>query len=323
MTKKLPKQKSRSTPQTLPTFLDHLNELRNRLFWSVGFIVAASAAAFPVKERIISLLMAPLGSQALYYLTPVGGFSFILKICTYVGVLLAVPVVLYNMYRFVEPLMGGRRHSVAGFVISSTLLAVGGVIFAYSISLPAALHFLTNLNIGHIQAMLTADAYLSFVAAYLLGAAILFQIPLVLLIINSVWPLPPKRLMRAQRYVIIIAFVIAAIISPTPDIANQALLALPIIGMFEVGVVCVWLQNTIAKRRRQNLAVVPQTLVEPVLAASLPVPQRAAPVFHDITPRRRSQKKVSSAKSYVRPANSSLIDSVRAPVRSTGRRGPS
>lgn len=231
----------------LPTFLDHVRELRSRLFWSVGFMILAASIAFVFKDGILAALTAPLGSQALYYLTPAGGFSFIIKICTYVGGILAVPAVLYHTYRYLEPLMGGRKRPVWLYTFFSAILATIGVSLAYLVSLPAALHFLTNLDIGQIHAMLTADAYLSFVITYLLGAAILFQLPLLLLIINTVWPLPPKRLLGAMRYVIIGAFILAAIISPTPDIVNQALMALPIISMYLVGVICVWAQNRLKR----------------------------------------------------------------------------
>lgn len=278
MTKKSPSQKSHNRNSVdLPTFLDHLHELRNRLFWTFGFIIVASACVFPLNSTIVGLLMAPLGDQSLYYLTPIGGFSFVVKICTYSGMLLALPVILFNTYRFFEPLMGKRRHSVAGFVFFSALLAAIGVVFAYIVSLPAALRFLTTLNVGQIQAMLTADAYLSFVMTYLLGAAILFQIPLILFIINSIRPLPPKRLLGMQRYVIVGAFIVAAIISPTPDILNQALLALPIVGMFQIGVACVWLQNLLAKRRQKP----------PTKIVQMPKPLPIPPPKHSAPPRRK------------------------------------
>jgi sec-independent protein translocase protein TatC len=148
------------------------------------------------------------------------------------------------------------------YVGLSTFFAAAGVLFAYFVSLPAALHFLTNFDLGNIQAMLTVDSYLSFVITYLLGAALLFQIPLLLLIINTMTPLKPSKLMKLQRYVIVGAFILAAVISPTPDIMNQTFLALPIIGMYQLGVVLVWLRNmkvnrADAKETRVKKAVAP------------------------------------------------------------------
>jgi len=278
-----PKSTNNDSSLTLPTFLDHACELRNRLFWIVGFAICTAAIAFLFKESIMNALTAPLGNQALYYLTPAGGFNFIIKICTYAGGIIAIPVLLYHIYRYLEPLMGGRKKSVWLFTCLSAVLAATGVCFAYFICLPAALHFLTNLDIEQIQAMLTADAYLSFVITYLLGAAILFQIPLLLIIINTIWPLPPKRLMRAQRYIIVGAFIVAAIVSPTPDIINQSILAMPIIGMYQLGIICVWLQNKAKSKQPQAKIQVPNVAKQTATKTLKPVLAAEARVFSDIS----------------------------------------
>lgn len=273
---------SSSTPVTqsdqLPTFQEHLYELRRRLFWVVAVILAASSAAYPFLDKIIGILSAPLGRQQLYYLTPVGGLSFSIKLCMYVGVMVAVPVIMYHMYRFMEPLMGKWRRSAVFYVGLSSLFAIGGILFAYFFSLPGALHFLTGLNLNHIQAMLTVDSYLTFVMTYLLGAALLFQIPLLLLIVNTMTPLKPGKLMKLQRYVIVGAFLLAAVISPTPDIMNQIIFALPIIAMYEIGVVLVWLQN---RNRARKKARTPQVFA--VQAAAPPLQPQPAPRAQPLT----------------------------------------
>jgi sec-independent protein translocase protein TatC len=221
-----------------------------------------------------------LGSQQLYYLTPIGGLSFIIKLCFYFGVLVSVPVIVYHVYRYLQPLMGGQQRSVLRYFIFSFLLAAAGISFAYFISLPAALHFLTDFNIQHITAMLTVDAYLTFVTSYLLGAALLFQIPLLLIIIDKITPLTPGGLMKYQRHVILIAFILAAIISPTPDMVNQTLLAVPIIAMYQFGVLLVWWQHTRRKRAAQkdlapSIALQPELSPIPVIAEEPPeeIPQ--------------------------------------------------
>ncbi len=245
---KRPKTTSSNQPE-LPTFLEHVYELRRRLFWIVAVILTTSAVAYPFLDQIISLVTAPLGGQQLYYLTPVGGFSFSLKICFYVGIILAVPIIMYHVYRFLEPLMGRKmQHSALFYVGFSTSLAVMGVLFAYYFALPGALRFLTGVDLSNIQAMLTVDSYLTFVMTYLMGGALVFQIPLLLIVINTMTPLDPGKLMKAQRYVIVAAFIAAAVISPTPDIMNQTIFALPMIAMYELGVIIVWAKNSSAKR---------------------------------------------------------------------------
>ncbi len=237
-----------SNQPALPTFMDHIRELRGRLFWIAVIFLVASAAAYPFRDIIINFLVAPLDGMELYYLTPAGGFSFIIKVCTYVGIVATMPAVIYHLYRYLQPAVGKiQGRTVLSYVFFSTLLALTGIAFAYFVSLPAALHFLTNFDLKSVTAMLTVDAYFSFVTTYLIGAALLFQLPLLLLIINSIVTLPPRKLMSYQRHMLLGAFVVAAIISPTPDIMNQALLAGPIIAMYQVGILLVWLRNITKK----------------------------------------------------------------------------
>jgi len=247
-------------------------------------------------DAILAVLTAPLGGQQLYYLTPIGGFSFSIKICFYVGIVLAVPIIMYHIYRYIEPLMGrSLRRSALFYVGLSSLMAAFGVVFAYFVSLPGALHFLTGMDLKNIQAMLTVDSYLTFVMTYLLGAALLFQIPLVLTITNNMTPLQPKKLMGLQRYVIVGAFILAAIISPTPDIMNQVLLALPIVAMYQVGVLLVWFQNrSRAKRARKEAA-------RPVFEfKNLPEPEASRPAVAAMPPM-AMQPRITQATPTVRP----------------------
>ena len=231
------------------TLMDHLHEIRARLFWIILFLVAASGIGYLLQDIIMAALMRPLGGQKLVYLTPIGGFNFLFKVSMYVGIGLILPVVIYHLYRFLEPLMDpSRKRSAFFYIVASFSLAIGGGTFAYVAGLPAALHFLTSFNIQNVSPMLPGDSYLSFVITYVLGLAALFQIPLVLMIINTIKPIPPAKLMGFQRFVVLVAFILAAIISPTPDITNQAMLAVPIIVMYQVGVILVWVQSR--KQRR-------------------------------------------------------------------------
>lgn len=243
----------------LPTFLDHFQELKGRLFWVAVYFVVFSAAAYPFFDTIVKLIVSPLGHERLYYTTPAGGLSFIIKVCMYVGLIAVLPVVVYHLYKFISPVMQRRNARVVlGYTLTSIALAFLGVIFVYFISLPAALHFLTSIDFGQISPLLTIDAYISFVMAYLVAGVLLFQLPLFMLISNAISPLSPKKLFGSQRYVIVGAFVIAAIISPTPDVVNQTLLAAPMILMYQLGIVVVWL-----RQRRQRTTHLKQLIRSP------------------------------------------------------------
>ena len=257
--KRAPKASALAGSPEEPTQLslkDHLRELQGRLFSIVAVFVIAAAIAYPFFDHIASWLLAPLkNEQELVYLTPGGAFSFIIKVCAYVGLIATLPVIIYHIYRFIMPAVQAvRLRSVLGYTAASISLAVCGILFAYYISLPAALYFLTGFDLNHINPMLTIDSYFSFIMTYMLAGAILFQVPLLMRIVNSVTPLTPKKLMSAQKHIIVGSFLVAAIISPTPDALNQTLLASPVIVMYQLGIVMLWLVNSrsIKKRRLQG-----------------------------------------------------------------------
>ncbi len=270
-----PKTPSDVAEPTLPTFMDHVRELQGRLFAIGGVFIVAAAAAYPFFDKIINVLLAPLGDDhQLVYLTPGGAFSFIIQVCMFVGLVGALPAIIYNVYRFFMPAMKQRTLKKAIiFTISSLVLALAGMVFAYVVSLPAALYFLTGFDLYHIDPMLTIDSYFSFVMTYLLAGALLFQIPLIMLLINGATPLQPKKLMRFQDKIILGSFIVAAIISPTPDALNQTLLASPMIVMYQAGIVLVLLRNRRKTKTATSSApiVVTPTLEKQIIASPSPL----------------------------------------------------
>lgn len=246
---------------------DHLKELQWRLFVVVAVFVLLTGAAFPFFTQITDIIVRPLGDEGrLVYLTPGGAFGFMMQVCCYVGLIGSLPVIIYHLYRFIMPAIRGQsRKRVIMYTGVSFILAVAGVCFAYFLCLPAALHFLTSFNLAQISAMLTIDSYLSFVMTYLLAGAALFQLPLIMLMINTVTPLKPSQLWSVEDKIILGSFIVAAIISPTPDMLNQTMLALPVVVMYQIGfVMVVW----------RNRKLKPS---EPPVVEDAPVPDIATP----------------------------------------------
>lgn len=234
---------------TTQPFVAHLLELRRRLFFVAIFVIVFTSIGAVIREKLISVLLAPAHGQQFIYTTPGGGFNFNFTICLYFGFALSVPVVVYHLFRYLEPMLKNTAgYTILKTTIASTLLAAIGVVFGYLVGLPGALNFLLHqFTTDQIEALLSIQDYMSFVMIYLVGFAMMFQIPLILLFINRIKPLKPKQLFGYQRFVIVIAFIIAAIITPTPDAMNQALMAGPIIAMYQFGVVLVWLANKRSK----------------------------------------------------------------------------
>lgn len=278
LTAKTPDAKTEPVRQP---FLAHVRELQWRLSVVVVIVVLASGAAYWWFDQLVALILHPLGTQQqLVYLTPGGAFGFMLQTCLYVGVVAAVPVLLYQIYRFMAPQPSANRSlRLLGYALLSTILAAIGVVFAYMILLPAALQFLVGFQLQQITPMLTIDAYMAFVMAYIIAGALLFQVPLIVLAIDRITPLPPAKLMRAQSSVIIGSVVMAAVLSPTPDAVNQLFLAVPIIVMYQCAVAVVWLRH---RRRLRASPTVASTgpssgpIASPPLKGTPPFPTEAA-----------------------------------------------
>ena len=228
-----------------PVFMDHIRELQWRLAIVALAFLATGAAVYPFFDKIVALLLKPLGNNlSLVYLTPGGAFNFAVQVCIYAAMIGALPVALYHIYRCVMPAVEKTTlRGVLGYSLSSLLLAAIGVAFSYFLALPAAIQFLTSFDLKNISPMLTVESYLSFVMTYLLAGALLFQLPLFMTIINRIKPMTPRMLMSGQRHVILWSVVFAAVISPTPDAVNQLLLAAPMIVMYQVGIVIILLKN--------------------------------------------------------------------------------
>ena len=244
----LAKRKTSNSSQvsgSSPVFMDHIRELQWRLAIVALAFLATGAAVYPFFDKIVALLLKPLGNNlSLVYLTPGGAFNFAVQVCIYAAMIGALPVALYHIYRFVMPAVEKTTlRGVLGYSLSSLLLAAFGVAFSYFLALPAAIQFLTSFDLKNISPMLTVESYLSFVMTYLLAGALLFQLPLFMTIINRIKPMTPRMLMSGQRHVILWSVVFAAVISPTPDAVNQLLLAAPMIVMYQVGIVIILLKN--------------------------------------------------------------------------------
>lgn len=232
--------KSGKSPKAQP-FSEHLQELRLRVLFVISALFLGSIAGYVLHEWVFRIIRQPL-NEKLYYTTPTGGFNAVIKISILFGILVTIPVLIYQIGRFLSPAFR-HRFRASRIILFSVCLAVAGVAFAYFLSLPASLHFLANVDTKDLQSLITVNEYLNFVAAYLAGFALLFQLPLILLFINRIKPQRPSKLMGIQRYIIVGSFILAAILTPTPDPMNQLIMALPIILLYQFSVIIIWFVN--------------------------------------------------------------------------------
>lgn len=231
-----------TTAQAVP-LLEHIRELRRRVMWSVAFVLLGAGLGYLLYDQLLYVLQLPYGGD-LYYTTPTGALSFLIKVCLAFGFVIGLPVATYHLLAFIAPVARlHTRRMIAAYLFASLLLAVAGVGFAYFVSLPAALHFLTSFgNPSSVQALITANEYFNFVLAYVAGFAFLFQIPLLIMAINRMTPLKPLKLLGGIKYVVLLSFIVAAILTPTPDPVNQAIMAGPmvVLYLFSIGLVALF-----------------------------------------------------------------------------------
>lgn len=256
--------------------LDHIHELKLRFVWIACALLAGSVLGYALHKTLVELIQKPL-DQPLYFNSPVGGLNFIIKLCLTFAVIVSLPILLYQVAKFFHPLLEeAHKKALIPYAFCSLLLAYAGVVFAYIVSLPNALVFLSHFGGESIVALITVDEYYNFVLAYLLGFALLFQLPIIVLFINRLKPLKPSKMMKAQRYIILGSFIIAAILTPTPDPINQAMMAMPAIVLYQVAVIIVWRKN----RKRTyaedlyELTVSPELVTESVVTEQEPAESR-------------------------------------------------
>lgn len=216
-----------------------MNELRLRLFKTALAIILFSGLTYAWHDALLKWLSDPLGLP-LYYISPAGGFLLSLNVSLLFGCILAIPVIAWQLVRFIAPAVPNMTRSRSfGFIFWSVLLGACGAAFAYYLTMPAAINFLNSYSASGVEPLITAEEYLRFAMLYLAGFALIFQLPLAVWIINKFTPLQPSGMLRAQRWVIVSSFVVAAILTPTPDPFNQLLMAVPPIILYYLSIVLV------------------------------------------------------------------------------------
>ena len=216
------------------SLIQHLTELRQRLIWSLLAVAVGSVVAYGFIEDIMHYVTAPVGK--LYYLQPSEAFFTYLKVAVAAGFLIALPVVFYHAWRFFLPALTKNERQVVGIIVPvSVLLFFSGLAFSFVFVLPAAVKFFMGFGSGELEAMFSVDRYFDFVLTFVLPFGFVFELPLIITVLGSLGIVGSNFLQRQQRVVIFLSFIIAAIITPTPDIFTQSMLALPMILLYEVG----------------------------------------------------------------------------------------
>jgi len=218
------------------SLVQHLKEFRDRLMVACIAIAITTAISFLFTTDIIKLLLVPAGVSKLVALSPTENFTTYFRVALFSGFALSMPVVLYEIYAYIDPALhpNERRFALTlgPFVL---LLYAAGMLFCYFILLPNALKFLINFGSEVIDNQLRASEYLSFVTLFIVGMGVVFEMPVVIYALIRIGIVQRSWLTSRRRYVFLLSFVIAAVLTPTPDPFNQTLVALPMYLLFELG----------------------------------------------------------------------------------------
>lgn len=228
------------------TFLEHLEELRKRIIVVAIALAAGFAVCWHYAERIFDLLQRPLAQflpagEKLVYTRLTEPFFLYMKVAFYTGIFVASPIILLQVWLFIAPgLYKNERRYAAPFIIFATLFFVGGGYFGYRFILPATCEFFIETG-RQFHQMIKADDFFSFASTIILASGLVFETPILIFFLARLGIVTPAFLLQKFKWAVVLSFVIAAIITPTPDMVTQTALALPMIGLYLLGVLISWL----------------------------------------------------------------------------------
>jgi len=219
------------------SLMQHLAELRSRLMVaSFAVLIATVVGFFFAKDIILALEQPAHLGKPLQIISPTEGFTTYMRVALFTGIALAMPVILYEVYAYVDPaLRSAERRFIlllGPFIIA---LFVGGMAFCYFLLLPKAIEFLFTFGSDVFEASPRASEYISFVTTFILGVGLVAEMPVIIFALTRIGLVSRSWLARRRGYILIICFVIGAIITPTPDPFNQTLVSVPMYLLFELG----------------------------------------------------------------------------------------
>lgn len=240
-------------------FLEHLEELRKRIIYSIISMAVGFFACWSYHERIYDIMQRPIMNalkangmaEKLVYLNPTEPFNLYLKVTFLAGLFVASPFVLYQVWMFISPgLYRSEKRYVTPFMFSTVLLFLAGGLFGYKIVYPAALDFLIEFG-KQFQPMITVGEYTDLFLTIIIGMGLIFELPILVFflalmgIVNAGW------MWRNFRYSILVIFIIAAIVTPTTDILNMCLFAAPMVALYAISIGIAYVVHPKQRRARK------------------------------------------------------------------------
>jgi len=267
------------------SFFDHLEELRWHLVRSALAIVAFMILTFSFFGWIYKhIIMAPsrpdfwtfrmmcdLGQWLHRDMCPkdiniklintemAGQFTLMIDSSLMIGLIMGIPYVLYELWRFIKPALHEKeRKAASGFVFYASLLFITGVLFGYFIITPVSLNFLAGFTVSDaIQNLFSVDSYISSVSTLTLATGLVFELPILVYILANLGILTPKFMKETRRYAIVIILIVAAVVTPTPDMLTMTVVAIPLFLLYELSISVAGFVEKRKKKRQQEEGLTP------------------------------------------------------------------
>jgi sec-independent protein translocase protein TatC len=246
-------------PSGAMTFFEHLSELRKRIINSLVAVVIGAAIGWFVAPHFVNWIVKPMTdalkhaglNPQLVYSHPAGFLNLIITLSIYLGIVIASPWILYQIWLFVAPaLYKHERSAITGFLFSTVFLFLAGIAFGYFISLPYVLRFLISFQ-GPVVPLINVDEYFDLILMVLLGLGLVFELPVLIFFLSLFGIVTPKFLIKNFRYAMLVIALLAAILTPTPDATTMLVFMAVLVGLYFVGVAVSWV---VVSRRERRLA---------------------------------------------------------------------
>jgi sec-independent protein translocase protein TatC len=241
------------------TFLEHLEDLRKRLWYSFVAIFIALFPAYAFSKEVYKLLTRPLmqflpEGQKLTVLRLPEAFMLYIKVALLTALFVVAPFVFYQIWLFVAPgLYQKEKKYVIPFVMFTTIFFLGGALFGYFIAYPFACRFFVNMSSG-FNTMFTANEYFGLTLKVLLGMGLVFELPVLIFFLSRMGLVTSRWMIKNFKYAVLAIFVVAAVITPTPDMMNQSILAVPMLALYGLGIVIAFFFGKESKTRKEKKA---------------------------------------------------------------------
>jgi sec-independent protein translocase protein TatC len=241
------------------TFFEHLVELRKRIINSLLAVLAGAAIGWFVAPRFVNIITVPIRAALtahnlnpqLVYTGPTDYLSLLIKLSIYIGIVLASPVILYQVWLFVAPaLYRNEKSAVTGFLLSTVFLFLAGIAFAYFLALPHILNFLVGFQ-GPVVPLIKIDDYFDLVLLVIVALGLVFELPVLIFFLTLFGIVTPKFLIHNTKYAILVITVVAAIVTPTPDAVTMLLVMGVMTVLYFIGVAVSWV---VVRRKEKRLA---------------------------------------------------------------------